>query len=170
MKLWAALLAACLATAVPAGAAQSSQPLSITIHGDGAQATRLPEYDPSLPIAIRVTDTDPRTISELTVVARGPAGNSIRMPLTRDADGTYSGSLALSDPGPWSLHLTSRAGSLSTDTTPVLLAVQAPPPSNAPFIGVAVGAAIFIVIGGGGFLLLRRLAGPRPGAQLDHAA
>ncbi len=170
MKLWLAVVSIWLAVSVPAGAAESVQPLAIVIHGDGAQATRLPEYDPRFPIAVRVSDTDQPSITALTVVATGPAGQAVRSALTRDTDGTFSGSITLADPGSWNLRLTSRSGSLSTDTTPVTLDVQAPPPSNAPAIGFAVGSAIFIVVGGGGFLLLRRITRSRKSEQLEHAA
>jgi len=170
MKLLVALLGVWLAAGAPAVAAGAPQPLSISVHGQGAQATLLPEYEPGAPIAVTVTNRGAQHLDALTVVASGPAGESIRMPLSRAADGTYTGSLALSDEGAWRLRLTSRAGSLSTDTTPISLAVQAPPPSNAWLTGVAVGAAVFLIVGGSGFFILRRTVGARSATGRGLAA
>jgi hypothetical protein len=159
MKLLVAVLGGCLAVSAPALAAAPSQPLSIRVQGDGAQATRLAAYDPAVPIAITVTNSGAH-IDALSIVATGPAGESMRIPLSRIAGETFSGSLTLDDPGAWRLQLTSQTGALHTGMTPVPLNVAVPSPSDAAAVGFAVGAGMFIVIGGSGFLVLRRFSAP----------
>jgi hypothetical protein len=158
MRFLVLLLGLYLVGLAPAGAGAEtlSQSLSIVLHGDGAQATRLPSYDPAAPITMSVTDDDEQQIDALSVVAAGPNGASVKVPLIRSAGGAFSGTLKLSEQGMWSLRVISRSGPLSTGTTPVTLAVEAPPPSNAGWIGWAVGLGVFVVVGGGGFFILRR--------------
>ena len=163
------LLVGLLALVPPGAPAADGQQLTITIHGDGARATQLPQYDPGSPIAITVSSTG-GNVDAVIVSAAGPQGESIESNLTRAADGTFSGSVTLADEGSWQLRLTSRAGKASTVTTPILLDLEAPPPSNAWQIGLAVGLAIFIVIGVGGFFVLRRLVGTAPSTPGAHAA
>ncbi len=171
MKLLVAVLGLCLASATPVLAATGagSQLLAIRVNGDSAQATHLTAYDPQLPIAVSVAAGDRRT-DELSVVASGPTGPSFRIPLVRSASGSFDGTLALGDAGTWRLQLAARDGTLRTLTSPVVLDVASPPPSNAVPIGWAVGSVIFIVFGGGGFLLLRREAGQEPPFELERAA
>jgi hypothetical protein len=171
MKLVVAVLGLSLASAAPALAvtAPDPVPLAIRVEGDRAQATHLPAYDPSVPIAVTVTGTA-KTGDDLSVVASGPAGRSTHLPLARGADGAFTGMLSLSDPGTWRLQLAARNGTLRTLTSPVMLDVQLPPPSNAGSIGWAVGSTIFIVLGGGGFLVLRRLGARESPLELDRAA
>jgi hypothetical protein len=172
MKLLVAVLGLSLAGAAPASAAISSgpQPLAIRVQADNVEATHLPSYEPQAPIAVVVTVAKERN-DQLSLVASGPAGHSLRVPLTRDANGAFNGTLSLGDQGLWRLQLASRAGALRTVTSPVMLDVESPPPSNAGPIGWAVGSAIFFVFGGGGFLLLRRLtpANSRPRSTVEPA-
>jgi hypothetical protein len=171
MKLLAAVLVLCLTSATPALAATGAapQPLAIRVQGDSVQATHLPAYDPRLPITISVAAGDKQT-DELSVVAAGPAGQSLRVPLASGADGSFSGTLSLSDAGTWRLQLAARNGTLRTLTSPVVLDVASPPPSNAVPIGWAIGSVIFIVFGGGGFLSLRREGAYEAPLELDRAA
>jgi len=159
MKLLVAVLGLSLACAAPTLAATDSgpQPLALRVQADNVEATHLPSYDPRQPIAVIVTAARERA-DELSVVAAGPAGRSLSVPLTRDENGAFIGTLSLSDPGLWRLVLASRSGTLRTLTSPVMLDVKQPPHSNAGSIGWAVGSTIFVVFGGGGFLLLRRSA------------
>jgi hypothetical protein len=153
MKFAGVLFVLCLAT-MSAAIADAPQPLTISVHGDAARATQLPQYDPQAPIAVTVTDLDAH--EQFAIAATGPTGQAIRIPLEQGADGALHATLDLDDEGTWQLRLVARAGDLRADTTPVTLDVEAPPPSDAPLIGLAVGSSIFIVIGIGGFLLLRR--------------
>lgn len=137
-------------------AAAATQPLTIRVNGDGAQATRLAAYDPSVPIAVAVEETGAAKLDSITVEASGPVGESERAALGRGEDGIFRGTLALRDQGPWSLRLITRVGPMRTATTPVTLDVAAPPPSDAWEIGLAVGGLIFAIVGGGGFFILRR--------------
>lgn len=155
------LLGLLLGSPFVASAAPAAQPLLINVHGDGARATQLPEYDPAAPIAVTVRETGGQAIDGVVVVASGPAGESVRATLVRTADGSFGGTLVLQDAGAWHLRLTSRMGRMSTDTTPVTLVVQPPPPSNAWLIGVSVGVVIFVAIGGTGFVFLRRTVAER---------
>jgi hypothetical protein len=170
MKLLVAVFGLCLASGVPTLAATgpAPQPLSIRVHAETVEATHLPSYDPQAPIVVAVTAEKP--VDELSVVASGPAGRSLHVPLARGASGGFTGILTLSDPGGWRLQLASRNGTLRTVTSPVMLDVVSPPPSNAAPIGWAVGSAIFIVFGGGGFLLLRRMVSQEQPLELERAA
>jgi hypothetical protein len=163
MKLLVAVLGLSLACAVPTSAATGPdpQPLAIRVQAENVEAIHLPSYDPEVPIAVVVTTARERS-DELSLVASGPAGRSVRAPLARDANGVFNGTLALRDAGTWRLQLASRSGSLRTLTSQVMLDVEIPPPTNAGPIGWAVGSAVFIVFGGGGFLLLRRFAPAKP--------
>jgi hypothetical protein len=147
-----------IAGALPAGAqmAATAQPLTISVKGDGAQATRLASYALDAPISVTVTTGGPARIDAMAIDASGPDGQLTDLPLARDAQGTFTGWLVLRSPGTWRLRLTSRAGLVSTDTTPVTLDVELPAPPTAGRIGLLVGGGMFLVLGGGGFLLLRR--------------
>jgi hypothetical protein len=163
-------LAAVFANPALALAAPAAQALAIDIHADGARATQLPQYAAGVPIAIRVTVSGGGTVDGVTVSAAGPAETSVRMPLNRAADGSFGGTLSLQDPGSWRLHLTSHAGTVSPETAAVLLDVEPPTPSNAWQIGVAVGIVVFVVVGGTGFIALRRLAEGESGRPTARAA
>jgi hypothetical protein len=160
MKVAFAILALSLGLGTFASA-EPAQLLSVSFRASGAQATQLPSYDPAQPIVVRVADTKTQHLDELAVLASGPSGESLRVALTPSGSGTFSGSLMLDDPGTWSVHLAARSGNLRTTTAPVAVTVEAPPPSDAWLVGLGVGATIFVVIGGAGFVLLRRLATPR---------
>jgi hypothetical protein len=171
MKLLVAVLGLLLGSGAPALAATAaaSQTLAMRVHGDGVQATHLPSYDPRVPIAVTVRAGEKR-MDALSLLAYSPAGRSLNVPLTRAADGLFAGSLSLPDEGRWRLQLASRNGTLRTLTAPVMLDVAAPPPSNTAPVGWAVGTAIFIAFGGGGFLLLRRAGRQARPFELDRAA
>jgi len=171
MKLLVAVLGLSLASAEPALAAPgpAPQPLALRVRAENVEATHLPSYDPQVPIAVNVSADDERT-DELSVVAAGPTGRLLRMPLARGTDGSFGGTMSLSDAGTWWLQLAARDGTLRTLTTPVALDVATPPPSNADAIGWAVGSAIFLVFGGGGFLVLRRGRAPAAAFELERAA
>jgi hypothetical protein len=170
MKLLVAVLGLLLASGAPALPATSaaSQTLAMRVNGDGVQATHLPSYDPRVPIAVTVRAGEKR-MDALSLLAYSPAGRTLNVSLARAADGLFAGSLSLPDEGRWRLQLASRDGTLRTLTAPVMLDVAAPP-SNAAPIGWAVGTAIFIVFGGGGFLLLRRAGQQVRPLELDRAA
>jgi hypothetical protein len=169
MKISVAVLIICLAGIAPTAAAPAAQPLSISHQAESAQATRLPAYDPSVPIQVSVRESAAVRPAAVRIDAAGPGGGALHVPLTRRPDGTFAGTLALASPGTWRLQLTSRSGSLDTTTAPVSLDVQTPPPSNAGAIGLAVGAGMFVVFGGGGFLLLVRKPAETRG-ELQQAA
>ncbi len=153
---FASLLLLTAALGASAGAAQT-QRLEIVVHGDGARATQLPQYDAAAPIVVSVRDSGGQHADAVSVAASGPQGESVVADLTRADDGSFGGTVTLGDPGAWQVRLTSRLGATQTQTLPVTLSVIAVPPSNAWLTGLAVGAGIFAVIGIGGFLLLRRL-------------
>jgi hypothetical protein len=159
MKAALALLALGLTLTAPvsATAEPAAQPLSITFHGDGARATQLTQYDPSVPIAVNVRESGGLRVDRVSVTAAGPAGEALETPLNRVADGSFRGTVTLADPGAWTIHLKATIGKIRTETSPVTLDLEAPPPSNAWQVGLGVGAGVFIVIGGTGFFLLRRL-------------
>jgi hypothetical protein len=171
MKFLVAVLGLSLASAAPSLAAigAAPQPLALRVRAENVEATHLPSYDPQAPIAVNVVADDKRT-DELSVVAAGPTGRLVRVPLVRGTNGSFSGTVPLSDAGTWRLQLAASDGTLRTLTTPVALDVATPPPSNAAAIGWAVGSAIFLVFGGGGFVLLRSRGAQAPAYELERAA
>jgi len=171
MKLAVAVLGLSLASVAPAFAATGSapQPLALRVRAENVEATHLPLYDPQTPIAVNVSAADKRT-DDLTVVAAGPTGRLLRIPLVRGTNGTFTGTLSLTDAGTWRLQLAARNGTLRTLTTPVALDLATPARSKAAAIGCAVGSAIFLVFGGGGFLLLRRSGAHDTTLELERAA
>jgi len=171
MKLLVALLGLCFAGAVPALAETSAapQPVTIRLSGDAVAATHLPSYDPQQPIAVRVETGNERP-GDLSLVASGPAGRSLQVPLVTDAGDSYRASMTLADVGTWRLQLAATSGALRTLTAPILLEVAAPPPSYAAAVGWAVGVGTFVIFGCGGFALLRRAFPPAPPADLELAA
>jgi hypothetical protein len=157
---WLFILALALGGAPSRAAASDAQPLAISIDGAGARATALPAYDPALPIDLSVNAAGGMRVDDVTVVAAGPNGESVSLPLARTADGGFDGTLQLAEEGAWRLELSSRTGAIRTGTSPVTIEVTAPAPSFAWLVGLGVGVAIFVIIGGSGFVLLRRSAPP----------
>jgi hypothetical protein len=169
MKLVVAALGLCLASVSPAlpATVADAQPLAVTVAGSSVRATHLPSYDPQIPIAVTVAADQAR---DLSLVASGPAGRSRLVPLAHAANGSFGGRMSLNEPGTWRLQVAVRDGSVHTRTSPVMLLVAPPPPSNAAPIGWAVGIGIFIIFGGSGFLLLRRRVPAEPPLELEEAA
>lgn len=155
MRLMIAILGLSLASALPASAQPPPQQLTIGLTPDEAEATRLPSYDPAAPIAVTVTEPAGRHAEAVTLVAAGPGGQHLDVALARAGETRFHGVLRLGEPGPWSLVVAARGGSLTTQTNALTLQVVQSPPSAAPWIGFAAGSGIFSLLGSGYFLVCR---------------
>jgi hypothetical protein len=153
----AALLAALLfSVPVAASAAPSSQPLFITINANGAVAKSLEQYAPGEPVAVAVSTIHAADVRSVTLIAMGPSGSSVRLPLARNADGTFAGNLALDEAGTYTLTISERTGILTTETQPITLDVNAVVTDESAPLALGGGALLFLGIGTFGFVLLRR--------------
>lgn len=156
-----------LAAAAPTWAqASAAQPLTILIHRNGAETNRLPQYAPDAPVDVHVTETMPGRVDGVTVLATNPNGERFTYPLVRGSDGSFGGQITLGAEGSWTIALATRMGTLVTDAAPFTLDVFEPSPSNSGIVGLAVGAGIFFILGGGGFALLQWRARTRSEAPL----
>jgi hypothetical protein len=129
------------------------------VHGDGAQASQLPSYDPTAAIRVTVKNVGSHA-DAITVVAVGPTGHRQDRLLHRTSSETFAGMLTLDEQGTWHLRLTSSYRNIRTTTTPITIEVQTPPPSDAWEIGLGVGSAIFLIVGMPGFVLLNSTFAP----------
>jgi len=150
----------CLVTSAPASADGNvpSQPLFIAINGQGAVAKSLEQYTPGAPIAVHVSALHAADIDAVGLIAMGPSGSPLRTTLKRSADGTFAGVLALNETGTWTLTVSERTGTLTTETSPIGLDVDTLTPDTSGPIAFAAGAFLFLALGGFGFIALRRRA------------
>jgi hypothetical protein len=156
------LLAACLcllpATAASAADSAPSQPLFITINGQGAVAKSLEQYTPDTPIAVQVSTRRATDVDAVTLIAMGPSGSPIRAQLTRSAGGTFTGELNLNEAGSWTLTVSERTGTFTTETSPLGLDVSAQTVDMSAPLALGGGAVLFLLLGSVGFIVLRRRA------------
>jgi hypothetical protein len=161
-------LLALLSLAPPVALAVNvQQPLAIVVHGDGAQATQLPSYDPTSAISVTVKNVGSRA-DAITIIAVGPTGHRLDRLLHRTSSEIFGGMLTLYEQGTWSVRLTSTYRNIRTTTTPITLEVQAPPPSDAWEIGLGVGSAVFLIVGMPGFVLLNHASAPRRAMKIGR--
>jgi hypothetical protein len=154
-----ALCFAALLVCVPiAASAQtaSPQPLFITINANGAVAKSLEQYAPGEPVAVHVSTVHAADVRAITLIAMGPSGSPVRTPLARNADGTFGGNLALDETGGYTLTISERTGTLTTETQPITLDVNAAIPDESMPLALGGGALLFLGIGTFGFVVLRR--------------
>lgn len=141
---------------VAATAATPAQPLFITIDNNGAVAKSLEQYTPGTPVAVHVSIVHASDVAALSLIAMGPNGAPVRTALERNSDGTFSGNLALDEAGTWTLTVSERSGILTTETQPISLDVTATVTDESMPLALGAGAIAFLMIGGLGFVLLRR--------------
>jgi hypothetical protein len=139
-----------------AAAAESPQPLFITINANGAVAKSLEQYAPGEPVAVHVSTVHAADVRGITLIAMGPSGSPERTALVRNADGTFGGNLALAEAGSYTLTISERTSVLTTETQPITLDVNAPVADESAPLALAGGALLFLGIGTFGFVLLRR--------------
>ena len=137
--------------ATGAQAAGSAQSLGIVMQHNAAATERLPFYRTTSPIAVNVRGSATK-LSGITVTAHAPDGSSFSAPLVRSADG-FTGALHLTQPGTWSVALTTQLGSMSTALAAVPLDVVAD--DNADLAARFAYALSALSIGAGLTLLVR---------------
>jgi hypothetical protein len=154
MRTLLALIVLVLANTAAALAQPPDQPLAITIAGPGASARRLEQYTAGQPIDVKVAAS--QGIAGVTVRATSADGISQSLPLQAGANGSFQGSLTLATAGMWQIMLVTRSGGTSTETTPFTLDVRESSADMSWLVGVAVGSGVFALVGGCGFVFLRR--------------
>jgi hypothetical protein len=154
MRTFIAVIGLVLGCASAAMAQAPTQPLAITIAGAGASARRLEHYNAGQPIEVQVHA--PQGITEVIVRATSSEGTSQSFPLPGGANGSFQGSVILATTGMWQIMLVTRSGATSTETTPFTLDVREGSADMSWLVGVAVGSGVFALVGGCGFVFLRR--------------
>jgi hypothetical protein len=133
-----------------AQASGSTQTLGIVMKHNAAATERLPFYRATSPIAVNVRGS--AALSHMTITAHAPDGSAFSTPLVRTADG-FTGALRLTQPGTWSVALTTQFGSMSTALAAVPLEVVAD--DNADLAARFAYALSALSIGAGLTLLVR---------------
>jgi len=145
------LLAAAVA---PASAAAAPQPLTIAIDDNGAHAHRLEHYTAGKTIAVDAAA--PADVDGVTLSVTEPDGTLQTLPLTAAGPGHFTGSLTLPQTGSYEFQVATSAAGQATPTEPFSVDVEEQS-DTAWLVGLGVGSATFFLVGGVGFLALRRL-------------
>ncbi|HTJ27417.1 MAG TPA: hypothetical protein VMA36_14745 [Candidatus Limnocylindria bacterium] len=147
-------------TATVAGAASPPQALHVALDGKGSRIERLDGYTAKQPIHVRVVAPHSRSV---TLVGTDPRGANLRVPLVREGEDRYTGSVVLPTTGIWSLAIASRVDEVDTASQSFAISVVEGTPRKvlAAFIAVAlacgVGGLSLIV-----FSLVTLRRSPRP--------
>lgn len=104
-----------------AQAAGSAQAIGIVLQHDAAATERLPFYRTSAPVSVRVRG-DAARISAMTITAHAPDGSAISAPLLRTGN-VFTVALDLTQPGTWTLALSTQLGSMTAALADVPLEV-----------------------------------------------
>ncbi len=134
-----------------AQAAGDAQALGIVLHHDTAATERLPFYRSNAPITVNVHGGAARA-QAMSVTAHGPDGSAVTAPLTPNANG-FSGALALTQPGTWTLAVQTQFGMISAGLGEISLDVV--PDDNLDLIARCAYALSALSIGVGLTLLVR---------------
>ncbi len=127
------------------------QSVGFVLHANAAATERLPFYRNQAPIAINVHG-DSTGIDAMMVTAHGPDGSDVRTPLVRNGD-AFTGALKLTQPGTWTIALSSQLGSMSAALAAVPLEVVAD--DNADLAARIAWALSALSIGAGCTLVVR---------------
>ncbi|GAC1415868.1 MAG: hypothetical protein NVSMB5_05580 [Candidatus Velthaea sp.] len=167
MRLLMSLLALfCLARA-SAGAAPA-QSFYVRIDAAGAHAKSIAHYVSGAPISITVT-SESGTFDAISVIARGPGSTKAHTMLARSTSGAFTGAIALETPGAWKITLETQAGEIQATTSPITLDVVTEAADPSPWF-LLLGAALFALVGAGGFVRLRHSAKGAGAAKTPRAA
>jgi hypothetical protein len=143
------------APVIARAASPAPQPLTIAIDENGAHARRLEHY-----VAGQTIDVDAASaagVDGVRVSVRSPDGRLLTLPLARGGPGgDFTGSLILPAPGSYEFQLVTTAAGLATPTEPFTIDVEQPD-DTAWLVGLAVGGGTFFLLGGAGFVALRRI-------------
>jgi hypothetical protein len=143
-----------------AQAAGAGQTVAFVLRHNAASSERLPVYRAAAPIRVKVRG-DAGGMSAMRVTATGPGGRAVSAPLVKHGD-TFTGALDLTQPGTWSLALTTQLGSMTAALAAVPLRVVAEDGADiAARIAYALSA---LSIGAGITLLWRARRGGAVGA------
>ena len=120
----ALLVATALTAAVGAAVAATDAPLHIMLGHGRPRIQHAAAYTAARPIEVRVDGR--RTREPVSIVGVSPAGENLRVPLTRRPGGGYAGTITLPTPGVWSLAIATGGTAASTGSFAVAVAAQAP--------------------------------------------
>jgi hypothetical protein len=151
-----AVLLAGLLTFISSGAqaAAPEQTLGVVLHRTTAATEQLPHYRSAAPIAVHVDGREAARLPSVTVIAHGPGGESVTAPLTRSGT-TFTGTLQLLAPGPWTVAFSSQIGSVTAALANVSLDVEAEDGD----LGARIAFALSALSIAAGLLLVLRVNG-----------
>jgi hypothetical protein len=120
----ALLVATALTGAIGTAAASADAPLHVILGHGRPHIQHAAAYTAARPIEVRVDGR--RARGPVSVVGVSPAGENLRVPLTRRPGGDYAGTITLPTPGVWSLAIATDGAVASTGSFAVAVAAQAP--------------------------------------------
>jgi hypothetical protein len=119
-RIVSAVLLALVAWAGSAGMAAAAQPLTVDERTDQLRVDHLDRYTNGEPVAVRVQVQPAQSV---TLVGLAPDGASLRVPLAREADGSFAGNVALSTPGTWTLAVVAAENGVQSTSTSFVVTV-----------------------------------------------
>ena len=141
--VWAVFLAL-VAWAGGAGTAAAAQPLTVDERTDQLRVDHLDRYTNGEPLTVRVQVQPAQSV---TLVGLAPDGGNLRVPLAREADGSFARDVTLTTPGMWTLAvIAADNGVQSTSTSFVVTVTDAGATTQSALAMIALALAS---IGGG---------------------
>jgi hypothetical protein len=151
-RIVSAVLLALVAWAGSAGVAAAAQPLTIDERTDQLRVDHLDRYTNDEPLAVRVQAQPAQSV---TLLGLAPDGGSLRVPLARQADGSFTGDVSLAKPGTWTLAVDAAAnGVQSTSQSFVVIVADARATKESFF--TMLGLALVSIGGGLGLIAVGR--------------
>ena len=108
-----------------AASAASPAVLNLTVTSAGVQAQTQERYPANAPVAVEVKTDVALHVESVAAVLAAPLGTKVRVPLAALGNGRFSGTLTLSEPGPYSVALSTQLGGASIDSGTISLNVVA---------------------------------------------
>lgn len=105
--------------------AASPATLNLTVTTAGVQAQTQDRYAANASVAVDVKSDASLHIKAVAAILIGPSGSRLRVPLAAIGNGRFSGTLTLSEPGAYSVALSTQLGGASIDSGPISLNVVA---------------------------------------------
>jgi len=108
-----------------AASAATPAALNLTMTSAGVQAQTQEHYPANAPVAVEVKTDVALHVKSVAAVLAAPSGSKVRVPLAALGDGRFSGTLTLSEPGSYSVALSTLIGGASIDSGAISLNVVA---------------------------------------------
>ncbi len=108
-------------------AASASTPasLNLTVTSAGVQAQTQERYSANAPVAVDVKSDAALRIKSVAAILLAPSGAKVRVPLAALGNGRFTGTLTLSEPGAYTVALSTQLGGASIDSGAISLNVVA---------------------------------------------